>query len=150
MKLFQFLSSLFQTNKNKQTDAEVLLILKDGAATAVKTAKDFNCDLNYSDNSIKTVDTALKKLKIAFTNQKDLEAVALIFGLYVIEVFERNYGNGYLERKYSNQGPDDFPYRRGDNLIFPCLWCLDSLQYDDAEDIWSQYQLALSEEQIKN
>ncbi len=53
---------------------------------------------------------------------------------------------GYLKKRYDNHGPDDFPYYRKKELIFPCLWCYDIIFQSDANDIWSQYQSAILED----
>lgn len=140
MNIFSFIASLFKTEET--TSKEVLQILNDGAALAVQDAKFFNYKLDYSNNSIKNVDTILIRFRKIYSktdNKAELENLALVFGLYVIAVFERNYGPGYLQRRLTGHNEDSFPYYRKGELIFPCIWCLNKLFDDNAEDIWIQY-----------
>ena len=146
MKILKFIYSLFQSNEIEQTDEEVLKILEDGARKAIEIGKDLNYKLDYSEESIKTVDKILNRIKTVFHDKNDLSGFALVYGLYIIEVFERNHQKGYLKKRYDNLGPDDFPYYRKKNLIFPCLWCYHIIFHNNASDIWSQYQSAILED----
>ncbi|HEX8270483.1 MAG TPA: hypothetical protein VF581_11385 [Flavobacterium sp.] len=140
MKILSFFASFFTSKK--ATDKEVLQILREGAALATEDAKLYNYKLDYSTNSIKSVDNILLRLRKNYLNtnhEKELESFALVFGLYVIEVYERNHGQGYLQRKLSGHSKDDFPYYRKGKLIFPCIWCLNRLFDKNAEDIWVKY-----------
>lgn len=145
MKIIQFISSFFQSTKT--TNTEVFKIQKEGAELAVERAKLYNFRLDYSDNSIKNVDKILDRLGKEYLikkNKNELEELALIFGLYVIEVFERNYQKGYLERKLLGLEKDNFPYYWKGNLIFPCIWCLNKIFDSEADDVWSMYKTTLS------
>jgi hypothetical protein len=145
MKLFHYLKSVFEIYGDKQTDAEVLAALNDGARTAVAVAKDFDYRLDYSVGSVKTVDSLLNKIKIVYKdNPAPLAGYGLIFGLYIIAVFERNHEKGYLKRRSKNSESDDFPYLRQKVLIFPCLWCLNRLYDGTATSIWTEYQSCVS------
>lgn len=146
MKILKSIHSLFRSNEFEQTDEEVLKILEDGARRAIEIGKDLNYKLDYSEGSIKTVDKILNRIKTVFKDKNDLSGFALVYGLYIIEVFERNHQKGYLKKRYDNHGPDDFPYYRKKELIFPCLWCYDIIFQSDAKDIWSQYQSAILED----
>lgn len=140
MKILSFFTSLFESKK--ATDKEVLQILKEGAILATEDAKRFNYKLDYSDNSIKSVDKILLKLRkdyLKTKHEKQLESFALVFGLYIIEVYERNHGQGYLQRRLTGHSKDDFPYYRNGELIFPCIWCLNRLFDESAEDVWVKY-----------
>ena len=140
MNLFQKIKIVFTFPKEKVTDELVVKIVTEGAELAVKSAKAFHFMLDYSDASIKTVDKILKKVKVHYANQeKELSNYGLIFGLYCIAVLERNHGKGFIERKYEADSPDDFPYLRNNQLIFPCMWCSHFLFYEDVPDVWSQF-----------
>ncbi len=133
---------MFESQK-KTTNSEVLKILKEGAALAIQDAKKlYNYKLDYSDDSIKNIDSILSRLRNEYSNTNNnsvVESFALVFGLYVIEVFERNHGHGYLQRRQTGQDVDSFPYFRKGKLIFPCTWCLNKLFDKNAEDIWVKY-----------
>ncbi|MEX0598196.1 MAG: hypothetical protein WD512_17035, partial [Candidatus Paceibacterota bacterium] len=128
MKLFKIISSLFRSNKT--TTDETLKIQKEGAALAVACAKAYQFKLDYSVASLKKVDQLLLlfgKEYLATKNKTNFENFALTFGLYIIEVMERNHRKGYLERKLLGLQEDDFPYYWNGNLIFPCIWCFDRI-----------------------
>ena len=145
MKIFQNISSLFRSNKT--TKDEVLIIQKEGAELAVECARAYNIKLDYWDDSIKKVDKLLTifcKEYLATKNKRSFESFALTFGLYIIEVVERNHGKGYLERKLLGLEKDNFPYQWNGNLIFPCIWCLDRIFKSDSSNIWEMYKNVIS------
>ena len=150
MNFFQKIKSFFTSRNEKVTAPEVITIVTEGAALAVNTAKVLRFTLDYSDASIKTVDKVLKKAKVYYAkNENELSNFGLIFGLYCIAVLERNHGKGYIERKYEANGPDDFPYLRNNQLIFPCLWCSHKLFYEDVPDVWSEFNEVIERENIE-
>ena len=145
MKILNSISSLFRTNKS--TSIEVLKIQKEGAKLAVQHAKIYNSKLDYSVDSLKKVDKILDRLSKNYLikqNKEELENLALIFGLYIIEVFEQNEGKGYLERKLITLESDSFPYYFKGNLIFPCIWCLNKIFDNEADDVWMIYNRTVS------
>jgi len=151
MNFFQKIKSLFPSRNKKVTAPEVITIVTEGAALAVNSAKAFHLKLDYSDASIKTVDKVLKKVKVLYAkNDNELSNYGLVFGLYCIAVLERNHGKGFIERKYEADGPDEFPYLRNNQLIFPCLWCSHKLFYDDVPDVWSQFNEVIERESLEN
>lgn len=135
--IFKYISSIFKTSK--QTKPDVLKIQKEGTELAVQYAKNFNLKLNYSVESIKYVDkilNSLSKKNLDDNKKEELQNISLIFGLYVIEVFEQNIGNGFLERKLIALENDSFPYYTNGKLVFPCIWCLNRVFIKDSEEIW--------------
>uniref|UniRef100_UPI004049DD2B hypothetical protein n=1 Tax=Flavobacterium sp. TaxID=239 RepID=UPI004049DD2B len=145
MKIYQIISSLFRSKKT--TKDEILIIQKEGAEIAVEFARAYNFKLDYSDDSLKKVDkllTIFGKEYLETKNKKNFESFALTFGLYIIEVMERNHGKGYLERKLLGLEKDDFPYYWNGNLIFPCIWCLDRIFKNDADNVWEMYKKVIS------
>lgn len=140
MNLLKLFKTFFQYEKT--TNQEVLKIISEGAKIATEHAKLFKYNLDYSDESIKKVDKILLLLLKEYSNTKkesELKNFALIFGLYIIEVYERNHGKGYIERKLLASNEDSFPYHRNGNLIFPCIWCLNKINDAKSEDLWSKY-----------
>ncbi|UOK41615.1 MULTISPECIES: hypothetical protein [Flavobacterium] len=151
MKLLKSIFSLLSSPKNthKQTDGEVLKIQKEGAQHAIELAKVFSYKLNYSDESLKNVDKVLIKLNkeyIGTKNEHLLPGFAMAFGLYIIEVFEKNHEQGYLKRQRNEFGEDTFPYYWRKNLIYPCMWCLERIFDDKASDVSLKYNSIISEE----
>ena len=136
MKLLSFISSLF--GKAKTTSQDILQIQKEGAEIAIERAKLYNFILNYSENSIKYLDKVLTIIgkEYAITKEKkDIEGFSIIFGLYIIEVIERNHEKGYLKRKLLGVEHDVFPYHWKGNLIFPCAWVQNIILDYNAKDI---------------
>lgn len=136
MKILNLISSIFRTTKS--TSIEALKIQKEGAKLAVQHAKIYNSKLDYSVDSLKKVDKILDLLSknyLTKQNKEELKNLALIFGLYIIEVFERNEGKGYLERKLITLESDSFPYYFKGNLIFPCIWCLNKIFENEADKV---------------
>jgi hypothetical protein len=145
MKLFKIITSLFRSNKT--TTGETLKIQKEGAALAVDCARAYHVKLDYSDASLKKVDQLLVlfgKEYLATKNKSNFENFALTFGLYVIEVLERNHGKGYLERKLIGLQEDSFPFHWNGQLLFPCKWCFDRIFKRDSLTIWELYNQVIS------
>lgn len=145
MKIIKLITSLFRAEKT--TSAQVLKIQKEGAEIAIAQAKLYNLNLDYSDNSIKKLDNVLDKLNKEYLINNNcktkLENLSIIFGLYIIEVFERNHGKGYLERRLLASQEDTFPYYWKGNIIFPCIWCLNKIFDTKSEEIWNLYKTNL-------
>jgi len=145
MKIFKIISSLFQSKKT--TNEEILIIQKEGAELAVECARAYNFKLDYSDDSLKKLDkllTIFGNEYLETKNKSSFESFALTFGLYIIEVMERNHGKGYLERRLLGIETDNFPYYWKGNLIFPCIWCLNRIFKSDADNVWEMYNKVIS------
>jgi uncharacterized protein (DUF2141 family) len=145
MNLFKIIASLFRFNKT--TTGETLKIQKEGAALAVACAKAYHIKLDYSDASLKKVDQLLVlfgKEYLATKNSSNFENFALTFGLYVIEVLERNHGKGYLDRKLLGLEADNFPFYWNGQLLFPCVWCFNRIFKKDSPTIWELYKQVIS------
>ena len=145
MKLFSFFDFIF--GKTKTTSQDILQIQKEGAELAIERANLYNFKLNYSENSIKSLDKVLAiigKEHSPKIDRSNVGGIAIIFGLYIIEVIERNHEKGYLQRKLLGLENDSFPYYWKGNLIFPCLWVQNKILNNNTKDIYSFYKELVS------
>ncbi len=136
MNIFSYLKELF--GKSKTTSKDILQIQREGAELAVEKAKVYNLKLNYTDKSIETVEKILRIIGKEYSlnsRNTDIGGLSIIFGLYIIEVIERNHEKGFLQRKLLGTEHDDFPYYWKGNLIFPCNWVQNKIKNMSSTDI---------------
>ena len=132
--------------EGQTSNPKLLELQKQAVNQAVEIGKDYNFTLNFTDASIKNVETILADIHNEYKKSKDdkgLNGLAFIFGFYVIEVIEKNHGKGRMEQDDPEFGENSFPYYWKDATLFPIAWCQKRIFDGDGDDISFKYQVAV-------
>jgi len=153
-KTFLFILILIFTFKmNSQKTSSELIELKNELITqAIDVAKDYNVKLDFSDESIKNVETILSKIHkeyIRSKNDNGLNGIAYMFGFYIIEVIEKNHGKGKIERNHPDFGENVFPFYWNGSTLFPFAWCQKRIFDGEGDNVEIKYQILILEEKNK-
>ncbi len=111
---------------------------------ALKLAKYYKIDLDFSVSSIEKVEEILSKISEDYQktkNEEGIKGMALEMAAYTITVIEKNITVGKWERDSKEFGKDAFPYDLGDgNIIFPYAWSLKRIYDGEGDNVWSKFQ----------
>jgi hypothetical protein len=103
--------------------------------------------LDFSDSSLASVETLLKKMAEAYaaegvkggdlrSNQGAIDACETL-GFYVVECIERNYRKGSWVERNPNTGKPQLCFKVKGRTIVPAEWAMDALVGDSS--IWHTY-----------
>jgi len=110
---------------------------------AVDVAATFGESLDFSNESVKVVETICAQLHETYTesgNDDGFNGIALEFGAYIATVIQHNFGEGVLERDHPDFGENSYPFVDSRGTIFPYNWCLKRIFDGPADDVWFKYQ----------
>jgi len=134
----------------KSTD-ELMAYLATEATKWVKN--DRGIDLDYSIESIQTIDEELARLskEVNKTNpQKGTFGTALGYGAYVGEVIRRRAGGSWAA-DHPAGGPHSYPLTITSNrVIFPVGWCWKRLTGGEEENVYTKAKLFTGGDKIGN
>ena len=141
---------IFVIKMNGQNENSELKELKSKMIEqAIGVAKEFNVILDFSDNSIKNVESILSELNVEYErtkNDEGLNGLAYMFGFYIVDVIERNHGKGRLERHHPEFGENSFPFYWNDGTLFPMGWCQKRIFDGKEDDIEFKYRVFVLED----
>jgi hypothetical protein len=133
--------------RSASSDPNVFMPL--AAEAAVAYASQHGKTLDYSPESIKTVETLLAELHDAHSQgnlpEKTLHIRALEFGGYIGEVLRRKYGGSWAT-DHSVAGPGAFPIHWKSSDSFPVGWCGKRILNGDEDNVWVKFQIVTSDE----
>jgi hypothetical protein len=127
----------------QETEKELLDLKRKGCEEAINVGKSYNITLDYSDNSIKDVEFILGDINKEYVKSKNTEGLiglALMFGFYIIEVVEKNHGEGKIERNHKTIGEDSFPFYWKGSTLFPYGWCVKRILDGDEDNVEVKYK----------
>jgi len=116
---------------------------EEGVKFAMKMADDFQVALDFSHESIKTVDKVLGEFQKDYKKKKSdegLMGIAIAFAAYIVSVIERNSTPGDWKRNDPTFGEDTFPFEWQGYTIFPVGWCMKRIIDGKPDDIWFRYK----------
>ena len=117
------------------------------ADRAVQFAMEKGKHLDYSPESIKTVDFLLGELHDLRAKRQlsdhDLNTHALHFGAYIGEILRRKFGGSWAT-DHPVAGPKSFPIHFFGGDAFPIGWCGKRILNGDEDNVWFKYQMVIS------
>lgn len=111
---------------------------------AIDIAKGFGFSLDYSNHSIKHVETILGYIHEDYMkdkNEEGLNGVALEFAFYIGTVIQRVYNVGCFEKDHEEFGENSYPYYINGGSIFPHAWCYKRIFDGPQDNVWSKYSI---------
>jgi len=118
-----------------------------GVAQAVTMGEEMGLPLDGSPDSVQQVEKILAQHHEDFLARQDDEGLfglCVIFGAYIIDVIERNYGPGRWERNDPDFGEDTFPYHWRGSRMFPVIWCQKRIYDGPGDDVWFKFCAAVT------
>ena len=120
------------------------------AGEAVKMVKaDRGIDLDYSLDSIKTIEEVLAKISLEVNKanpQQGTMGLAMAYGAYVGEVFRLRDGGSWA-RDHHVAGPGTNPLNLASGkTIFPISWCYKRLTIGEEENVYHKAILSSGQE----
>lgn len=128
----------------QETDKDVVRTKKDLLSKALQLGKLYEVDLDFTDSSISQVEYILSDINTIYkeTNNDDgLSGIAYILGLYIIEVIDRNHGQGRIERDHPDLGENTYPFYWNNSVIFPVAWCQKRIFEGDSDNVDLKYKI---------
>jgi hypothetical protein len=129
--------------KAQQTSDDLKEIQNGLIGYAIEVAENYNLELDYSDESIKTVEIILGKIHEAYMNKEiesGLNGLALEFGFYIMKVIEKNHGPAYFERNHKDFGDNSFPFYWRESTLFVYGWCQKRILDGEGDNVWLKYK----------
>lgn len=122
--------------------------MPDVAAHAVQAATEKGKTLDYSPESVKTVESILGELHDEHAkgtlSDNDVNVMAIQYGAYVGEVLRRKYGGSWAA-DHSVAGPKSYPIHWQDHDSFPVAWCGKRILNGDKDNVWFKFQVVTSD-----
>jgi hypothetical protein len=118
-----------------------------GVAQAVLIGEEMGLPLDGSPDSVQNVEKILAKHHDDFQQRQDDEGVlglCVLFGAYIVDVIERNYGPGRWERDDPEFGENTFPYFWRGTRFSPVAWCQKRIYDGPGEDVWFKFCAAVT------
>lgn len=115
-------------------------------ANAIEIAKDFNVNLDYSDESINGVEHVLSELHKEYKKTKSdegLHGIALFYAFYIVAVIEKNHGKGKFERNHKTFGENSFPFTWNGKTLFPYGWCEKRILDGEGDNVEIKYKMLI-------
>ncbi|WP_298782764.1 hypothetical protein, partial [uncultured Polaribacter sp.] len=110
---------------------------------ALQIGKSYNYNLDYSENSIKNVESILSEFHEDYKetgNEEGLLGISYEFGLYIVGVIEKNHGKGILKKDHKDFGENSYPFYWNEGTIFPCSWCYKRIFDGESDNVWTKYE----------
>ena len=146
---FTFLIIFTLRMKGQNTSPELIEIKNELVAHAIEVGKDYDIKLDFSDESIKNVETILADLHKEYKETKNddgLNGLAFMFGFYIIDVIEKNHGIGRIERSHQDFGENIFPFYWNGGTLFPLAWCQKRIFDGEGDNVEIKYRILILEE----
>tara|TARA_R110000868_G_C10590272_1_gene739497 strand:+ start:110 stop:529 length:420 start_codon:yes stop_codon:yes gene_type:complete len=134
---------------SQTTSPELLEIKKELIYHAIEVGKEYEIELDFTDESIKNVETILSNLHKEYKISKSddgLNGLAYMFGFYIIDVIEKNHGKGRIERNHPDFGENVFPFYWNGGTLFPLAWCQKRIFDGDGDNVEFKYRISVLEE----
>ena len=138
--------------KGQNTSQELIEIKNELITHAIEVGKEYNFKLDFSDQSIKKVEKILSNIHEDYKktkNDEGLIGLAYMFGFYIVEVIEKNHGEGRIERNHPDFGDNSFPFYWNDGTLFPMAWCQKRIFDGDGDNVEIKYRILVLDEKKK-
>lgn len=130
----------------KKAPKDVEKLMAEMNQFAFEVAATYRVKLDYSDASIRKVESILSEIHSVYKQTKDddgLRGIALFFAAYIGEVIRKKGFGGTWSRHHPEVGEDSFPFHWNGADLFPYGWCLKRIFDGKQDNIWSKYQVCV-------
>jgi hypothetical protein len=111
------------------------------AEKAVQKAREFNTQLDYTENSLMEVEVILSQLALAQTSASDVGEMCKMWGSYLGEVVRRRFGGEWSVETYPGKHFATLTLSVGANKLFPTMKIHRRLTQGEEDNIWSFYKM---------
>ncbi|MEL0457612.1 hypothetical protein WJN01_15355 [Flavobacteriaceae bacterium SZ-1-7] len=144
---------IFTIKMNGQNTSQELIEIKNELINhAIEVGKEYDINLDFSDDSIKNVEKILSDLHSEYKktkNDEGLNGLAYMFGFYIMDVIEKNHGKGRIERNHPDFGDNVFPFYWNGGTLFPVAWCQKRIFDGDGDNVEIKYRILILDEKKK-
>ena len=129
--------------KPEAPSGDIESLMHDMNENAFRIAETFEISLDYSDESVKNVESMLSRFHSEYERTKDdsgLRGIAIGFAAYLGEVIRRKNLGGTWSRNHSVMGDNSFPFNWKGADLFLYGWCMKRIFDGEADNIWTKYQ----------
>lgn len=141
-----------QQPANSAPPGDPNVFMPDIAEHAVQVAAEQGKTLDYSPESVKTVEAILAGLHEehakAALSDKDVNTMAIRYGAYIGEVLRRKYGGSWA-KDHPAGGANSYPIHWKDHDSFPVAWCGKRILNGTEDNVWFKFQVLTSPEKTK-
>jgi hypothetical protein len=115
------------------------------AEKAVQKAREFNTQLDYTENSLMEVEVILSQLArgstLAQTSSDDVGEMCKMWGSYLGEVVRRRFGGEWSVETYPGKNFATLTLSVGANKLFPTMKIHRRLTQGEEDSVWSFYKM---------
>ena len=115
------------------------------AGQAVAIAREFNTQLDYSENSLMELETILAQLSREMptnpSSSDEVSEMCKMWGSYLGEVVRRRFGGAWSIETYPGKQFATLTLNVNGNKLFPSMKIHRRLSEGDADNIWTFYKM---------
>src|SRR5947209_791966 len=123
------------------------------AHRAVIVAREFKITLDYSENSLLSLESILSQLALDLPpggpSSEDLTEMCKMWGSYFGEVVRRHFGGDWSIETYPGKQFATLTLNVSDNKLFPSLKIHRRLSEGDGDNVWTFYKMVRSRLEAK-
>jgi len=116
------------------------------AEQAVALAREFNAQLDYSENSLMEVEAVLAQLAREMPGSKpssdEVSEICKVWGSYVGEVVRRRFGGEWSIETYPGKQFATLTLNVNGNKLFPSIKVHRRLTVGEGDNVWEFYRMA--------
>jgi hypothetical protein len=128
-----------------ETHESVSAMAEAYAEKAVQKAREFNTQLDYTENSLMEVEVILSQLASSSTaapaSASDVGEMCKMWGSYLGEVVRRRFGGEWSVETYPGKQFATLTLSVGANKLFPTMKIHRRLTEGEGEDVWVFYRM---------
>jgi len=111
------------------------------ARQAVQEARQFNAQLDYSENSLIEVEMILSQLAGRASASEPVDEMCKMWGSYLGEVVRRRFGGEWSVETYPGKHFATLTLSVGANKLFPSMKVHRRLIHGEDDNVWSFYKM---------
>jgi hypothetical protein len=127
-----------------QTHESVAAMAAAYAAQAVTTAREFGVDLDYSEDSLRELESVLSRLErrpSGGPTQDELDEACKMWGSYLGEVVRRRFGGAWSIETYPGKRFATLTLSVGASKLFPSMKVHRRLTQGEGDSVWAFYKM---------
>jgi hypothetical protein len=124
-----------------QTHESVTAMAGAYAEQAVQKAREFNTQLDYSENSLIEVEVILAELACQVWEDDAVGETCKMWGSYLGEVVRRRFGGQWSVETYPGKQFATLTLSIGGNKLFPTMKVHRRLTQGEDDNVWSFYKM---------
>jgi hypothetical protein len=115
------------------------------ATQAIALAREFNAQLDYSENSLMEVETILdglsREMPASKPSDDDVSELCKVWGSYLGEVVRRRFGGEWSIETYPGKQFATLTLQVNGNKLFPSIKVHRRLTEGESDNVWSFYRM---------